>query len=184
MDANLLRFVELSQATQSQIEELLKVRNSDFVSSAMLNSAEINLWEHLNWTKSAILDATRKDFLLCLVSGQVVGYTSLRSIDLLSGKAEWTFFLAEEYSGLGVGRHLAAHTLNYGFVTLGLRAIFAKALQSNLNSQRFLRKLGFVPTDEFYPEVNEKHLLISMFIQENYIETYGFFNRKNGMRKL
>ena len=88
MDANLLRFVELSQATQSQIEELLKVRNSDFVSSVMLSSAEIDLWEHLDWTKSAILDATRKDFLLCLVSGQVVGYTSLRSIDLLNGKAE------------------------------------------------------------------------------------------------
>ncbi len=183
MDANLLRFVELSQANQSQIEELLKVRNSDFVSSVMLSSAEINLVEHLNWTKSAILNTTRKDFLLCLCSGQVVGYTSLRSINMLDGKAEWTFFLAEEYSGLGVGRHLAAYSLNYGFGTLGLRSIFAKVLQSNLNSQRFLRKLGFDLTDDFYPEVNEKHLLISMFIQENYIETDGFFNGKNGMKK-
>ena len=184
MDTNLLRFVELSQATHSQIEELLKVRNSDFVSSVMLSRAEINLWDHLNWTKRAILDETRKDFLLCLGSGQVVGYSSLRSIDFRNGKAEWTFFLAEEYSGLGLGRHLAAHTLNYGFVALGLRAIFAKILRSNSNSLSFLRKLGFVPTDDFYPDVAEKQLLVSVFMQEKYIETYKDLNGENGLSKI
>lgn len=184
MDANLLRFVELSQATHSQIEELLKVRNSEYVSSVMLKSAKINLSEHVNWIKSAILDTTRIDVLLCLGSGSVVGYTSLRSIDFRKGKAEWTFFLAEEYSRLGLGRHLAAHTLNYGFVTLGLRAIFAKVLRGNSNSLGFLQKLGFVPTNEFYPDVAEKQFLISMFMQEKYSETYEDFSGKNGLNKL
>lgn len=69
MDANLLGFVELSQATQSQIEELLKVRNSSFVSSAMLIVLKSTYWNIS--TGQRVPSSMRHERTSCYVLSQV-----------------------------------------------------------------------------------------------------------------
>ncbi|MGW6279293.1 GNAT family N-acetyltransferase [Kribbella sp. NPDC055071] len=77
--------------------------------------------------------------------GALVGYVDLHGDE--PGRREIGFVIGErDRWGGGMGRGAATAGLDYGFDKLGLREIWAEALDSNQRSVRLLQRLGFLET--------------------------------------
>ncbi len=88
-------------------------------------------------------DRTRRVFAICL-RGQTVGELQLRELDLGAGCATLSAAIArEELRGRGIGAAAVELLLERAFLGMGLRAVFADALEGNLRSLAMLRKVGF-----------------------------------------
>ncbi len=78
--------------------------------------------------------------------GSVTGWCSLSPYRAgrmaLRHTAEISYYIHEDFRGLGIGSHLIAHTIEK-CPKLGIRVLFAILLDVNVTSVRILEKLGF-----------------------------------------
>lgn len=82
-----------------------------------------------------------------LLDGRVIGEVSLKHLDLARGEGELSICLQNDaVKGCGYGTQAERLLLRYAFDTLGLRAVTAECLQTNLRSCHVVEKLGFYET--------------------------------------
>jgi RimJ/RimL family protein N-acetyltransferase len=97
-------------------------------------------------TGKTIEDINGKDkvFLSIAQADEIIGFITLRSINLLNGTAKMTTFLGTE-ANLGKGIGMEAHELmlRYAFQTLNLRKVSTAIFAFNTRSIRCLEKSGF-----------------------------------------
>lgn len=77
---------------------------------------------------------------------QHMGCAGLRPYRVEEQVYELGFHLRRAFWGQGLANDAACAVINYGFGTLGVKALFAGHHPSNEASQRLLLKLGFVRT--------------------------------------
>jgi RimJ/RimL family protein N-acetyltransferase len=87
---------------------------------------------------------TKYVFAICGADSQPIGMVLLKDVDRHKGEAELGYWIGRPYWGHGHATEAAAAALTYAFETLGLHAVFAVTLESNLASLQVLVKLGFV----------------------------------------
>lgn len=79
-----------------------------------------------------------------LLDGRVIGEVSLKHLDLARGEGELSICLQNDsVKGRGYGTQAERLLLEYAFGTLGLHAVTAECLQTNLRSCHVVEKLGF-----------------------------------------
>ncbi len=97
-------------------------------------------------TERTVEDINGKDkvFLGIAQGEEIIGFITLRNINLINGTAKMTTFIgAEQNLGKGVGREAHELMLQYAFNTLNLRKISAAIFAFNKRSIRCLEKSGF-----------------------------------------
>lgn len=115
-------------------------RNDQSVRSYMYTQHEISEHEHRAW-----YDAASKNhgtsLLIFEIDGEPNGFVNFNR--LRSGPvAEWGFYLSPG-AARGTGRLLGEAALNHAFGELNLSRVYGEALESNVASIRFHKRLGF-----------------------------------------
>jgi RimJ/RimL family protein N-acetyltransferase len=98
----------------------------------------------------------RRSYHLAVVSrdtGRVIGGATLRMLDEEPLSGELGYTLHPSAWGLGYATELARALIDFGFLTLGLKRIWATCRPENLGSFRILTKVG-LRFEEYLP--NEK----------------------------
>lgn len=119
---------------------VLKWRNHPDVRRFMFTQHEIGPEEHRNWFAKVSQDSTR-ELLIVEDDQQPIGFVQLSNVRR-GGVADWGFY-ARPDAPKGSGRKLGQVALAYAFDELGLRKVCGQAIESNLASIAFHKKLGF-----------------------------------------
>ena len=119
---------------------VLDWRNHRAVRSHMLNQYEISVEEHRNWFTLVKEDKTRQQ-LLVMDGADPIGFVQFSSV-CQGGIADWGFY-ARPDAPRGSGTKLGHAALAYAFKDLRIYKVCGQAIESNVASIAFHRKLGF-----------------------------------------
>ena len=136
--------------TESDLSMVLHWRNHASIRSNMYNQKEISFEEHSNWFKRVSIDPKRR-ILILDVDTSAMGYVSFCCDE--NGSAIWGFYTSPD-SPKGTGKMLGKASIAYAFQELILDTICGEVLQSNLASQNFHLRLGFVFDSCFIKDVD------------------------------
>jgi [ribosomal protein S5]-alanine N-acetyltransferase len=87
-----------------------------------------------------------EDFHMCirLPGGEVAGMCAIANFDKVNSKAELGYWVGKAYRGHGYAMDAARMMIGFGFGTLNLNRIYAKALMRNSQSIALLERMGLV----------------------------------------
>ncbi|WP_300316684.1 UDP-4-amino-4,6-dideoxy-N-acetyl-beta-L-altrosamine N-acetyltransferase [Idiomarina sp.] len=127
---------------ESDLETILKWRNSDAVRLNMFSQATITFERHRAWFFQMQQDTSSVWWLYECGSGKASGVVYFTDVDMDSGICFWGFYVAPD-SKKGIGSEMGREALNRAFAELGTRKVYGDVLEFNERSQRFHEKLGF-----------------------------------------
>lgn len=107
----------------------------------MFTQHEISLDEHRNWFAVAGNDPTRR-LLIVEEDRDPIGYVQFNNV-AMDGVADWGFY-ARPDAPKRSGAKLGAMALNHAFGAIGLHKVCGQAMEANLASIAFHKRLGFV----------------------------------------
>jgi UDP-4-amino-4,6-dideoxy-N-acetyl-beta-L-altrosamine N-acetyltransferase len=159
----------LKDLESSELDTVLKWRNSEPIRKVMYTNEIISREEHLKWFEQ--LQGSAKFIVKILYyDTKPIGLVNFSQFDLKNSKCYWGFYIGEEDAPRGSGSILAYLALGYIFETKGIRKLCAEVLDSNNKSLEFHRKIGFVEEGRFVKHVvkNGEYLdVIAMAIFNN-----------------
>lgn len=124
------------------LEKVLKWRNQESIRNVMFNDSLISWEKHLDWYKN-LQQNNRKISKIFHVNNTDYGVLNINQIDFESNKCEWGFYIGESNSPKGMGLLLGYTSLEYIFLTLGIRKLCAEVIETNKVSCNYHEKLGF-----------------------------------------
>ena len=123
------------------LEMVWSWRNHPDVRRFMLTQHEISFDDHCDWFLNSSKDKRR--CLLIVQEGVVpIGFVQFSNVSI-GGVADWGFY-AKPGSPKGVGHKLGLAALSYAFNKLHLHKVCGQAIEGNLASIAFHKKLGFI----------------------------------------
>ena len=126
--------------TYEDLPTLLAWRNHLDVRRFMLTQHEITLEEHQRWFSAASQDSTRRLLIVEDAHG-AIGFVQFSSVGPGS-VAEWGFY-ARPDAAKGSGRKIGFAALDYAFQGLRLHKVCGQAIERNVTSIAFHKRLGF-----------------------------------------
>jgi UDP-4-amino-4,6-dideoxy-N-acetyl-beta-L-altrosamine N-acetyltransferase len=126
--------------TDADLPMVLDWRNHPAVRSCMLTQHEISLEEHRNWFVRVKEDKTRQQ-LIVLDGAHTLGFVQFKQV-CQGGIADWGFYVRPD-APKGSGKKLGQAALAHAFKALGLHKVCGQAIETNVASVAFHRKLSF-----------------------------------------
>ena len=117
-----------------------KWRNDERVREYMFNSDPIDQTNHDYWMKKSIIDPFRYLLLVCK-ENKPFGFAQFNAKPCKT-VADWGFYVDPD-GAKRQGRTLGHYILNYAFLEIGLRRVYAEVLESNRRSIALHTRLGF-----------------------------------------
>lgn len=124
----------------SDLELVLSWRNHIDIRRYMYTQHEISLEEHTNWFNKVSKDSNY-NLLIFEIYNEPLGFVNIHQI-AQGGIADWGFYTSP-IAPKGTGSKLGEQALDYAFNTLKLHKICGQALDFNLASRKFHKRLGF-----------------------------------------
>ena len=124
----------------SDLELVLKWRNHLDIRRYMYTQHKISLAEHTNWFNKVSKDSSY-NLLIFEVNREPLGFVNIHQI-AQGGIADWGFYTSP-VAPKGTGFKLGEQALDYAFNTLKLHKICGQALDFNVASRKFHKRLGF-----------------------------------------
>ncbi len=135
--------VTLRPVTEADSATLLAWRNSPDVRAFMYTDHVIAPDEHARWFAHAIVDATRRYWII-EHGGTGVGLANLYDIGSPTGSATWAFYLADPgVRGKGVGAMTEYLVIEQAFGPLGLNRLWCEVLETNAAVIKLHKRFGF-----------------------------------------
>lgn len=132
--------LELRPLQASDLELVLNWRNHLDIRRYMYTQHEISLAEHTSWFNKVSKDSSY-NLLIFEVDSEPLGFVNIHQI-AQGGIADWGFYTSPA-APKGTGSKLGEQALDYAFNTLKLHKICGQALDFNLASRKFHKRLGF-----------------------------------------
>ena len=130
LDAKGLRLCPLAEMTQSQLLELLRLRNEPNIRHAMYTVREIDTDAHLAWCNT--VSQSTQDHIYGLIRDDGVrGRLGFRAISWGDLRCDWAFFLSSDLQGQGVGGALERTALAHVFETLQFNKLNCEVIAFN-----------------------------------------------------
>lgn len=124
-------------------DRLLEWRNLPEVATYMYTDHRISEAEHASWFGLAIVDPTRRYWIIEL-EGVPVGLANLYDIAQAHKRAYWAFYLADpRVRGRGVGSATERFVMRHAFGDLGLDKLCCEVLATNDGVVRMHERYGF-----------------------------------------
>jgi len=144
--------------TVTDLEQVLRWRNSDRIRQCMYSDHLISWEEHKAWFDKLQYKDDRKS-LLFAYDDKPTGLLSFTEIDTVHCTAFWGFYLGEPSSIKGLGLHMGILGMNYAFEKLKLRKICGEAIGFNQGSIQYHLRLGFKEEGRFINHIvkNDKY---------------------------
>jgi UDP-4-amino-4,6-dideoxy-N-acetyl-beta-L-altrosamine N-acetyltransferase len=116
-------------------------RNHAQVRAHMFSQDEIPFEQHQRWFEASLADARRHLFIY-ESAGVPLGFVGFTRLGAHPRVADWGFYSAPE-APRGTGSAMARRALDEAFGALDLHKVCGQALEHNLRSVGFHRRLGF-----------------------------------------
>ncbi|MCA0754948.1 UDP-4-amino-4,6-dideoxy-N-acetyl-beta-L-altrosamine N-acetyltransferase [Paenibacillus sp. N4] len=127
---------------ESDLDIVLKWRNSDRIRENMYTDRLITMEEHSLWY--ATIQHTRaSDCSIFEIDGQSMGFINFTGFDPLNQSCHWGFYVGEPQAPRGSGSIMGFLGLEHCFENLLMSKCFGEAFVFNTASIAFHRKLGF-----------------------------------------
>lgn len=133
---------EISKCNDSQIKEIMDVRNQLSVRKSMFTEHKISLKEHLAWVDRLIKDKKHLVFGV-LIDNKIIGSVSINALDYLHLKSDWAFYLDENIRN-GLGAAIEFNLIKFVFNELGLGKLNCEVIESNKAVIKLHKKFGFI----------------------------------------
>lgn len=131
--------IKLIILQQKHLDDIRKIRSSNFVSKNCWEDREITKEEHLKWFFKEQNSERIKKFCI-LLQNKVVGFCDL---DIsVHGHAEFGMYLDEKFTGRGLGKNAMQKLLEYGF-GIGINKIWGQVFEFNEPAIHLYKGLGF-----------------------------------------
>lgn len=137
----MMRQYHLRLMTVADVDLVLSWRNHPSIRSVMLTQHAITVQEHAEWFNASKANPDKK-LLICEDGSGPFGFVQFVGLCREGNSVDWGFYLSPE-AELGSGRILGFLALEYIFEKIRINKISGQALDSNENSIRFHRRLGF-----------------------------------------
>ena len=154
----------LSNFEKSDLELILRWRNSDHIRKFMYQDHIISVEEHQAWYKKVENDDT-KIYLIFQHKNQPAGLVNFTEIDRVNSNCKWGFYLGASNIPRGSGTVMGYYAMNYIFGQMGMRKVSGEILDFNEPSRKFFSRLGFVEEG-----IKRRHILRN----DKYIDVYLF----------
>ena len=164
-----LNNLKLRPMDETDLEMVLKWRNSDEVRQYMLSNAIIEPETHLNWFKKNSTDYTVELFI-AEYETIPIGVVSITDIDSKNQTCTWGMYIGESFRNSGIGVLMQIRAIDRMVNIHNIRKIWGQALSSNriikMHEQFGFRKEGIL---ELHIERNgnfEDILLVALFANQ------------------
>lgn len=148
---NDIKFLDILGAQDNIKEKLRQWRNSERVSSFMLNQHAITKEEHLKWIEGLRSDRCRKNWVI-FINAIPIGSIYLEKINREKLTSEWGFYIGDnDYTGKGLAKQILFKFLEVFFDQMEFKALFTNVLPYNTKAMNLYRKFGF-------KEINRRYL--------------------------
>lgn len=137
------RDFRLRPMTSSDLEMVLRWRNSDRVRGNMYTDHVISPEEHRAWFEK-VSDEKRSLHFAFEYLGKPIGIVNINQIDRANNKCLWGFYIGESNLPKGCGSAMGFFALDYLFGSLGFRKVTGEVFAFNEDSMKFHKRLGFV----------------------------------------
>lgn len=147
--------IKLRFMTIEDTDHILKWRNSESVVKRFLYRKPLTREDHLNWIKNKVETGKVAQFIIIIKeTGQEIGSTYLRDIDLDNKTAEFGIFIGEQINaGHGYGTMAQYLTLKYAYEKLGIEEIQVEVIEDNEPSLKMNYRNGFHVVPELTKEM-------------------------------
>jgi len=133
----------LRPMAESDLQTVLKWRNSEHVRNNMFTDHIISPEEHRAWFEK-VSNEKRSLHLIFEYLGRPIGVVNIDQIYRLTNKCVWGFYLGERDLPKGCGSAMGFFALEYLFDRLGFRKVIGEVFTFNADSMRFHKRLGFI----------------------------------------
>lgn len=153
----MLTFKNFTLLNDSEHEELLEIRNDDYVRFNMNDSRKIPLEEHFNFVNNLKESAT-KTYYSIFSDKQLIGAVYLTQIDQSKKECFLGFYFKNSTNPLLSS--LAVYIfLEYCFNEKGFKTIYLEVLESNKNALNFNTNFGFTLEKTLFQEKKQSYLM-------------------------
>jgi len=133
----------LRRMEQSDLDLVLRWRNSERIRQAMYTDHVITHDEHHAWFERVTRNNVTMHFVFeC--AGRPLGVVNVVDIDRSNLRCVWGFYIGEEDAPRGSGTSMGYLALEYLFEKEGFHRVIGEALADNEASIKYHRRLGFV----------------------------------------
>lgn len=137
---------------ESDLDTVLRWRNSDRIRANMYSDHLITPDEHRNWYENV----RQEKGIICRIfewMGRPLGVVNITQIDKHSKKCHWGFYIGESDAPKGSGSAMGYLALEYIFDDLEFFKLCAEVFSFNVSSIQYHKKLGFVEEGRFVKHV-------------------------------
>lgn len=162
----------LRSILESDTENVLRWRNSEFVKKNFNYQKEITEEDHKNWLLSKVDTGLVHQFIIFDVQlKKDIGSVYIKDVDRINNRAEYGVFLGErEVIGKGIGTTVTRAMIQYAFEDLRLHRLYLQVHKGNSGAIKCYEKAGFlreaILKDHVYVNGGYSDLLIMGIIND------------------
>jgi len=153
-----IEFKNYTHLDKFQKEEILDIRNTDYVRMQMKTESIISLKDHFEWIEKLKKDETRF-FFAVIHNGSIVGSISLINIDMNTSSGYLGLYYKKVINPL-ISSLSTYIFLDHCFVDLKFKTIYLEVLESNKSAIKFDLNFGFQIEKELVID-NKRYYLMS-----------------------
>lgn len=154
--------VFLKKMQESDLEQVLRWRNSARVRQSMYTSDIISLEKHITWFYACEKRDDVQNFV-CYLADKPVGVVNIINIDFVHMTCSWSIYRGEDFGVHGIGFQMGKCALEYIFDNLRMRKVYVDVLGNNYISKSFHEKLGFKVEGIFKEQIIRNGVALDIF---------------------
>ncbi|MEB1806647.1 MAG: UDP-4-amino-4,6-dideoxy-N-acetyl-beta-L-altrosamine N-acetyltransferase [Bacillaceae bacterium] len=121
--------MEFLQIRESDLEQILTWRTSEFVTKYMYTDIEYNLKNQKEWYEK-VQKNEHSYYWIVATKGKKFGLVSINDIDWKNKKATWAFYVGEPSLSMVAGL-IGPHLYNFAFDNIGLNKLTGEVMAEN-----------------------------------------------------
>lgn len=138
-----LKFRDVTQLSETDLVEILSIRNQPAVRNNMYTNHEIGAEEHRNWA-SGLRKSDDRKFFAVESDGEIVGVAGLSLINSLHKRADWAFYISEKCQGRGIGSALERQFIDFVFARFDVEKLNCEVIEFNEKVVAMHERFGFI----------------------------------------
>ena len=136
--------LRLSDMTENEAPSVVEWRSDPEVYKYFVSPHKISLEEHLNWFRNRyVYDTNRFDWIAFDNDNEPIGVFGAKRNDENSDAAEVSYILSPKYYGKGYAGEAVEKVIGFCREYWNCRVVIAEIHKDNLNSIKFIERLGF-----------------------------------------
>ncbi len=152
-----LDFINYTNLSLEDHQQLLQIRNQEYVLRNMKNSDAIKIADHLSWV-STLGDDKSKLYYAIFSENTLVGGINITDMNHENSTSSWGLFIQNNLNPMipSLATYLIIDKI---FNSLGINKLNLEVNKLNSNAYQFDKNFGFVDNGEYSDDRNTYHLM-------------------------